>query len=194
MNVPTTVLSIPFPRVLRYTDIRSYFLTALFVSFGIAVPWGFHQFQLAGATYLPMHIFVLAGGLAFGWRAVLVIGLLSPLASYAVSGMPGTVILPQVTGELAAYGLIAGWLVEKYRRPVVWSLLGAMIGGRLALLVFLSVAYLFSSGIYSPLGLETSPLSSFWTVVSLGWPGMLTQLLALPLFFWLTARYVARKR
>ncbi len=125
----------PFPVVLRYTDIRSYLLTALFVMLSVLVPWAFHQFHLAGPTFLPMHIFVLIAGLLFGWRAGLIVGLFTPLASYAVSGMPALTILPQIIIELSAYGSIAGMLHEKYNLRTIWSLLGAMIGGRIASLI-----------------------------------------------------------
>lgn len=194
MNNRLATLSLPgFPLVLRYTDIRSYVLTAVFVSLSVAVPWGFHQFH-AGATYLPMHLFVLTAGLAFGWRAGLVIGLLSPLVSFAVSTMPPLTILPQVMTELTTYGLIAGLLVEKFHWRVTWSLLGAMAGGRLVLLIFLSVVYLSGGHSYSPLGPEASPFSALWTTLRLGWPGMLLQLLWLPLLFWLVARHTARRQ
>lgn len=195
MNSRVTTPNMPyFPLVLRYTNIKSYILTAVFVSLSVAVPWGFHQFHLAGATYLPMHIFVLMAGLAFGWRAGLVTGLLSPLASFAVSGMPVMTILPQVTVEIAAYGLLSGLLAEKFRLEATWSLLGAMAGGRLALLVFLSVSYLLGGQIHSPLGPEAGPLNALWTVIRLGWPGILVQLLSLPLLFWLLNKNNSRSQ
>ena len=70
-----------FPKVLAYTDIRSYVFTAGFISLAVATPWVFHQFYLAGPTFLPMHIFVLVAGLLFGWRAGLIVGLFTPLVS-----------------------------------------------------------------------------------------------------------------
>ena len=71
----------PFPIILKYADIRSYVFTLVFILLDVAVPWLFHQFNLAGPTFLPMHIFVLIAGLIFGWRAGLIVGLLTPLAS-----------------------------------------------------------------------------------------------------------------
>src|SRR4030042_73317 len=111
---------------LKYKDFRSYLLTAAFVTLAVFVPWVFHQFHLAGPTYLPMHIFVLVAGLMFGWRAGLIVGLLTPLASYAISGIPALSILPQTVIELTTYGLIAGILRERFNLRVIWSLLGAM--------------------------------------------------------------------
>ncbi len=182
----------PFPLVLKYNNVRSYVLTAAFVSLAVLVPWVFHQFHLAGPTFLPMHIFVLMAGLLFGWRAGLAVGLLTPLSSYAVSQMPVLTILPQILIELSAYGLIAGILREKYNLRAIWSLLGAMIGGRLALLLALPVIYLVAGESYSPLGLETSPFVAFSSVIKQGWPGIVLQLVSIPALIWLAGKLAAK--
>jgi len=134
MIVYRTILfqSRPLNEVLKYTDIRSYLITFVFILLSVTVPWIFHQFQLAGATFLPMHIFVLLAGFLFGWRAGLIVGICTPLASYVISGMPLLAVLPQVTIELTVYGLIAGLLNEKFDLRIIWSLLGAMLAGRIA--------------------------------------------------------------
>jgi len=182
----------PFPLVLKYNNVRSYVLTAAFVSLAVLVPWVFHQFHLAGPTFLPMHIFVLMAGLLFGWRAGLAVGLLTPLSSYAVSQMPVLTILPQILIELSAYGLIAGILREKYNLRAIWSLLGAMVGGRLALLLALPVIYLVAGESYSPLGLETSPFVAFSSVIKQGWPGIVLQLVSIPALIWLAGKLAAK--
>ena len=184
----------PIPLVLKHTDIRSYILIALFVLLNVAIPWSFHQFHLAGATYLPMHIFVLISGLAFGWQAGLLVGLLTPLASYAVSGLPLLQILPQLVVELSAYGLLAGILREKLGLRVIWSLLGAMIGGRLSLLLAVLVIYLISGEIYGPMGIEINPLFSVWSAIRQGWPGITIQLVLVPVIFWVAGKFTIRKR
>jgi LytS/YehU family sensor histidine kinase len=173
---------------LRYKDVRSYLLTAAFVMLAVAVPWVFHQFHLAGPTFLPMHIFVILAGLLFGWRAGLLVGLFTPAVSYFVSGMPAVNILPQVVIELSAYGLIAGVLREKFHLRTVWSLLGAMIGGRLALLSAISIIYFIAGQSYSPLGVAAGPLDSFWSTVQQGWPGIVIQLAFIPAIVWLVGK------
>ena len=177
------------PRVLKYTDIQSFILTFVFVSLAVSVPWVFHHFHLAGPTFLPMHIFVLVAGLAFGWRAGLVVGLFTPLSSYVVSGMPALQILPQIVVELSAYGLIAGILRERFNLRVVWSLLGAMAGGRLALFLVVPIIHLIVGESYGPLGLEASPFLAVWAVVKQGWPGLVIQLASIPLIIWLIGKF-----
>ena len=177
-----------FPKALTYSDIRSYISTVVFVSLAVSVPWVFHQFHLAGPTFLPMHIFVLLAGLLFGWRAGLTVGLLSPFVSYAVSGMPVLTILPQTAIELLVYGLVAGMLREKLNLRAIWSLVGAMIAGRMALLLVVLIIYGAGGQVYSPLGLEASPLAALWSVIKQGWPGILIQLVSLPLILELLER------
>jgi len=183
----------PFPLVLRYTDIRSYVFTLVFVLLDVLAPWVCHQFHLAGPTFLPMHIFVLLAGLLFGWRAGLIVGFLTPLTSYAISGMPVLRILPQIVVELSTYGLVAGILREKLNLRVIWSLIGAMISGRLVLcLAVLSVSLIVGES-YSPLGLEANPFIVVWAVIKLGWPGIVIQLASIPIVIWLVGKFAAQK-
>lgn len=188
----TMVISKSRSLILKYTDVRSYVITVVFILLDVLVPWLFHQFHLAGATYLPMHIFVLIAGLLFGWRAGLIVGLLTPISSYAVSHMPALTILPQVTIELATYGLVAGVLREKFNLRAIWSLLGAMVAGRLALFIAVSVIYLVAGSVYSPLGAEAKPWLAVWSAVRQGLPGILIQLALIPAIVWLTEKLVAR--
>ena len=181
-----------FLMALKYNDIRSYVLTVVFVMLAVFVPWVFHQFHLAGPTFLPMHIFVLIAGLLFGWRAGLIVGLLTPLVSYFISGMPVLNVLPQIVIELSAYGFIAGILREKYDPRTIWSLLGAIVGGRIALLLAILVIYLVTGQTYSPLGIEANPFAAFWSVIKQGWPGILLQLISMPIIVWLVEKLAAR--
>lgn len=180
------------PLILRYTDVRSYIFTAAFIMLAVAVPWLFHQFHLAGPTFLPMHIFVLIAGLMFGWRAGLIVGLLTPLVSHFTSGMPLLSVLPQITIELSTYGLISGILREQYNLRTIWALLGAMVGGRILLLLAIFTIHLIGGKSYSPLGLEANPFASFWSVINQGWPGMVIQLISIPAIIWLVGKFTVR--
>src|SRR4030042_923645 len=139
----------PLPLSLRLTDVRTYLVIAAFVALSVLTPWIFHQFNLAGATWLPMHFFIFAAALAGGWQAGAIVGLLTPFASFAVSGMPALTVLPQVAVEVAAYGLIAGLLRQKAHLNVFWSLLGAMVAGRVALLIAVFIVQAATGSVYS---------------------------------------------
>jgi hypothetical protein len=140
-----------------------------------------------------MHIFILVAGLLFGWRAGVVTGFLSPLISFAISGMPVANILPQTVIELSTYGFVSGMLREKTNLRIIWSLLAAMVAGRLALLLTVSI-FNIGRAIYSPLGLEASPVSVLWSVISQGWPGIVIQLAAIPFIVKLGQRIMEKNR
>ena len=182
------------PLTLKLTDARTYAVIAVFTVLSVLTPWVFHQFHLAGATYLPMHFFIFAAALGFGWRAGLLVGLLTPFASYAISGMPALTILPQVAVEVAVYGMLAGVLRHKFNLRVGWALLGAMVGGRIALLVAVIAVQFVSGNVYSPLGAEASPYAAVWNTVQQSWPGMLLLLALIPAAFWIAGRIATKKR
>ncbi len=182
----------PFPVILKYTQIRSYIFIGVFTLLNVAVPWIFHQFHLAGPAFLPMHIFIFVAGLLFGWRIGLTVGFLTPLASFAVSGMPVLQTLPQIVIELSVYGVVVGILRERFNLRVLWSLLGAMIAGRLALCLAALVIYLMVGKVYSPLGLEPNPFFMTWSVIKQGWPGIVIQLALIPGVIWLVGRLTAK--
>ena len=136
----------------------------------------------------------LVAGLLFGWRVGLIVGLSTPLVSYATSGMPVITILPQIVLEISVYGLAAGILREKFNLRVIWSLIGAMIAGRLALLLTVVILQFVTGEIYSPLGLEANPLAILWSVVALGWPGIVIQLAFIPIIIKLLEKFLERSR
>ncbi len=161
------------PRVLTFSEARYYIFSLVFIGLAVAAPSVFHQFNLAGAKFLPMHIFVLVAGLLFGWRTGVLVGVLSPLMSYGITHMPSMVILPEVVLELGIYGLAAGLLREK--RLNIWAaLLGAMVIGRLARLLFVL-----------GFGLKTDPL--YYFQISL--PGILLQLALIPVAVYLLQKF-----
>jgi len=118
-----------------------------------------------------MQIFILTAGLMFGWRAGLVVGLLTPLVSYAVSVCRCWPFYRKQTVELSVYGLAAGMLREKLNLGVVWSLLGAMVTGRLALLLAVLAVSLVSGGMNSP-SVRSRVLSALSGRRQTGWPGI----------------------
>ncbi|TSC53614.1 MAG: hypothetical protein LiPW39_175, partial [Parcubacteria group bacterium LiPW_39] len=106
--------------VLKLTKIKTLSFVAAFTVLSVITPMAAHYFggPTAGRIFLPLHFFVLTAGLLLGWRAGLVVGILTPLISYSVSGMPLLLVLPFVTMEVAAYGFFAGLLRENVKN--IW--------------------------------------------------------------------------
>jgi len=165
------------PRILTLSQVKYYIFSAVFTGLAVVTPTIFHQFNLAGPTFLPMHIFVLIAGLLFGWRTGLLVGLLSPLMSYSITHMPPLAILPETILELGVYGLAIGLLRE--RNLNIWvSLISAMVLGRLARLVFVLV-----------FGLHTN----FLQYLQMSWPGIALQLVLIPAVIYLLQKFLFKK-
>jgi hypothetical protein len=130
--------------------------------------------------------------LAGGWQAGAIVGLLTPFASYAVSGMPALTVLPQIAVEVTAYGLIAGLLRQKLNLKVFWSLLGAMVAGRVILLLAVVIVQAITGSVYSPLGPSTTPAEAVWNTVAQSWPGILAQIVLIPAAFWAFGRFIRK--
>jgi len=158
------------PKVLTFSQTKYYLFSLTFVGLAAGVPWLLHQFTLAGPKFLPMHFFVMFAGLLFGWRTGLLVGALSPLASFGLTHMPVMALLPQIVLELAVYGFVAGFLRE--RGLNVWvSLVSAMVLGRLARLA----------------------LSSDLSFMQASTPGMVLQLALIPVVIYLLQKFLFKK-
>ncbi len=114
---------------------RKMILAALFLALGYVLPFFTGQLPAVGKMLLPMHIPVLLCGFVCGWQYGLVVGFIVPLFRSVLAGMP--VMMPTAAGmafELAAYGLICGFLYRKLpRKPIniYITLIAAMLGGRM---------------------------------------------------------------
>jgi len=162
---------------------RDLVLAGLFIALGILLPLVFHLFgQAAGQVFLPMHIPVLLAGffLLPGYAAI--VGILAPLLSSVLTGMPPLYpMAPLMAVELCVYGLAASlayrWLVQKDVKKVVsvvLSLVIAMAAGRAAAgLGVWTLVGLFSARMPSPLGYITGGIVT-------GLPGIIIQIVLVP--------------
>ena len=180
-------IAVPF-KGLYFGDYRLYLFSAGMIALAIAMPWWTHQFGALGASLLPMPFFILLAGLMLGWRAGLLIGLISPVASYLLSGMPFIALLPQITLESIGFGFAAGLLRERFNQGIIKSLVLSMLCGWLILLIAVTVIY-WGRSIPSPLTLPwvagmlpagISPLSYIAAAVLTGLPGIAMQLALIP--------------
>lgn len=128
-----------------------------------------------GEIFLPMHLPIIIVGLLAGPYAGAASGLIGPLASFAVSGMPGISMLPFMMIELCIYGLVSG-LLRGSKMPVIAKVLAAQLAGRAVRAAAVLIAvYGFGSGIAS---------ASIWTSVSKGLFGLVLQWTFIPLIIY----------
>lgn len=157
-------------------SVKKLVFAGLCAALGVVLPMLFHAVPNAGSVLLPMHIPVLLCGLACGPLYGLACGIVAPLLSSLLTGMPPAAYLPAMLCELAAYGLLAGllmrWIPTKSKLVRLYlSLAGAMLLGRVVYGVL--NALLFRAGAYS---LELWLAGAFVTAL----PGIVIQLAVLP--------------
>ncbi len=129
-----------------------------------------------GETFLPMHLPIILVGLLAGPYAGAISGLLGPLASFALSGMPGAVMLPFMMIELCAYGLFAG-LLRNSRMPVIIKVLIIQIAGR----AVRAAAILISVFAF---GNESIAIPVIWMSIGTGIFGLVLQWTLIPLIIY----------
>lgn len=135
--------------------------------------------QPGGVQLLPMYLPVLIGGCLLGWRWALFVGVLSPLASFALTSlmgnpMPALARLPFMMAELAVFAVVSGLFSNKIYKNGLWAfpaVLAAQLAGRA---VFLGLVFVFQS--VAPFTAEM-----IWSQVLAGWQGLAIQLIAVPL-------------
>ncbi|MEG0133883.1 MAG: ECF transporter S component [Clostridium sp.] len=148
-------------------------ISALFIAIGILLPQMFHSLGMSGTIFLPMHIPVLLCGLICGWRYGALVGIIIPLFSSVLTGMPP--IYPvgvSMAFELAAYGAASGILSKKTNTMVallVSMALGRIVSG-LATLILLSL----SGKVFA---LQAFLTGAFVTAL----PGIILQIILIPI-------------
>lgn len=157
------------------TPVKRMTMAAVCIALCVVLPIAFHAIPDAGSVLLPMHIPVLICGMICSWPYGLICGLMGPLLSSVITGMPPAAILPAMMVECAVYGAVSG-LVLKFNRTgktyldLYIALIVAMLAGRV--ISGVAKALIFSPG----LALSAWITSSFVTAL----PGIAVQLALLP--------------
>lgn len=149
-------------------------LGGLLLATGLILPMIFHLFGLTGQIALPMHIPVLIGGFLLSPSLALSLGIITPLVSSVLTGMP--VLFPMAVimmFELGTYALTASLLSGKMKMKIIPSLIGAMAAGRIA-------AGLTVAALVALFGVKMNPVLYIKGAVIAGIPGIIIQLLFVP--------------
>lgn len=147
------------------------------VALGILLPQAFHMFgQNAGMVFLPIQIPALFAGLLLGPYYGGVIGILVPLLSFVLTGMPPVPKVYFMFVELMVYGIVSGWMIKKTN--VYVSLFTAMILGRAAYGISLIMGVHLLQ-MHAPFMNQ----AAFWSGIITGIPGMMIQAAVLPILY-----------
>ncbi len=166
-------------------------LAAVFLALGMILPFFTGQMKEIGNSLLPMHLPVMLCGLLCGSKYGLLVGLVLPFLRGAVFSMPP--IYPNavwMSCELAAYGSVIGFLYQKKQEPslgyLYLCLAVSMLSGRLVWGVVKTLVMGLSGKGFT--------LYAFWVGGFVdAFPGILLQLILIPLLMGLAERVKRRK-
>lgn len=119
----------------KNSNVNRLVASAMFLALGMVLPFATMQIPRFGNMLLPMHIPVILCGFICGAPYGFLVGLIVPLLRSVIIGAP--MLMPiaiAMAFELAAYGLVSGWLYRKlYQKKfgIYISLVTAMIAGRI---------------------------------------------------------------
>ena len=170
------------------SSLRMLAESGLWLAGAVLLPVALHPLG-AGPVLLPMHLPVLLAAAFTGPLLAGSVGLLAPMLSHVLTGMPPLVppVAPLMSVELGAYGVVGGWLHRRlcavpsspgspgcrfWISEYAW-LLGTMAAGRLAL----GVA---AQTLGPVLGLRMPGWTYVVGAVVSGLPGILVQLVVVP--------------
>lgn len=157
------------------SNTKKMIYSALMIALGIVLPLALHAIPNSGSILLPMHIPVLLAGIVCGFPYGLICGVVTPLLSSFLTGMPPAPFLPSMICELAVYGMAAALLMRVSLKntyvKVCISLFGAMLTGRVVYGILNTL--IFSVGSYS---MKIWLTSAFVTSL----PGIAIQIIVIP--------------
>ena len=147
-------------------------LTAVFLALGLLIPILFHAIGL-GSTFLPMFWPLATGAFFLPMPYAMLLGLLTPLLSSLLTGMPpfSPPIVYVMMGELVVLNAAISVLHAHTRWGIFWILLGSLILSRFVLFLLVQL--------FAPLLGLPPTLFSFAAVIQ-GLPGMVVMMIFVP--------------
>ena len=146
------------------TVVCAVVLPQIFHAVGVLIGVG----GMLGQIFLPMYIPVLMVGFCRGPATGAIAGLLSPIVSFSITGMPSAALLPFITLELVATGLLAG-LFFKAKLPAVLRVLSVQVMAKAVRLVAFAISLYTANG--------TVVASTLFAGVFTSVPGIILQLI-----------------
>ncbi|MBQ6652073.1 MAG: ECF transporter S component [Prevotella sp.] len=148
---------------LNYDEVRTWMWAAVFVACNMILPQVFHLIPQGGIIFAPLSFVILAGAYKLGWKTGLVAAVASPIVNNLVFGMPEWGVLPVMMVKLVVLAMVAGLTAQYFKRATLLILLGVVIVSEL----------LGGIGELILTGGVSATVADF----TIGWPGLLLQLL-----------------
>lgn len=167
------------------TKTTNVVIAGLLIAIGLIIPAIFHSAGLGGKIFLPMHIPVLLGGFLLPPVYALLVGMVTPIISSVLTGMPPVFPMAIIMMfELGIYGLVASFLYRKLRIPLIISLIFSMAAGRVMVGL---VVYILTLAF----GIETlgDPIIFVKAGAILAVPGIIIQIVLIPVLMFAINKY-----
>ena len=162
-------------------------LSAMFLALGLVLPFVTMQVPQIGSMLLPMHLPVFLCGMVCGPWWGLLVGALCPLLRHLLFQMPPLVSALPMAFELAAYGLVSGFLFARFKekdtKAVYLSLIPAMIVGRIVWGLVQVVLFSLRGNAFT---IQAFLAGALTTAI----PGIILQLILIPLLIKALKRYL----
>ena len=157
---------------LNYDEVKTYLWAAVFVACNMVLPQVFHLIPQGGIVFAPLSLVILAGAYKLGWKAGLLAAVASPLVNNLVFGLPAWGVLQVMMLKLVVLALAAGLTAQYFRRVSLPLLVGVVL----------------VSEVVGGLGelLLTGGIRATVQDFTIGWPGLLLQVLGTYLIVKLT--------
>ena len=153
---------------LSYSEAKTYMWAAIFVACNLVLPQVFHLIPQGGIIFAPLSLVILAEAYKLGWRVGLIAALASPLVNHLLTGMPEWNVLPVMTFKLVALALVAGFTAQHFKLVTLPLLIGVVLVAELI-------------GGLGELAL-TGGIEATVQDFTVGWPGLLLQVIGAYLF------------
>jgi len=160
---------------------REYIMKCVYsgvlIALGILLPQAFHIFgQNAGMIFLPIQIPIFMAGILLGPYYGLIVGLIVPVLSAMLTGMPPVPKLYFMLFELGTYGLMTGFMSK--RCNIYLNLAVSMAAGRIVYGLSL-VGGIYLLQMQAPF-MNTA---AFVSGITSGIPGVIIQFAVIPILY-----------
>lgn len=157
---------------------RELALGGLLGALGLVLPLAFHMVPQGGPMFLPMHLPILVLGLLVRPTIAGTVGVIVPLLSFLLTGMPPVPTVVFMCLELGTLGAVASLLSRLMRRSPLAAPWAATLGAIIAARAMAGVAVMTVGPL---MGFRRPVIEYLGFVIVTGLPGIIIQLTVVPL-------------
>lgn len=117
---------------LGFTNVKTYIVSAILIIGSLLLPQLFHLIPNGGVMFLPIYFFTLVGAYKYGIKVGLILSIFTPLANYAIFGMPMFPLLPMMIINSTIISIFASIVASRIKKVSFVGLLFPILAYQLA--------------------------------------------------------------